>query len=551
VTKPARTGYTFGGYFDSAGVQYYTPAMASARAWDKPGSGTLYARWTANVYTVVFNAQGGTVSPSSKAVEFDAMLGTLPVPACPGLYFAGWWTGANGTGVRVTRSMHLTATGLTLYAYWVTDPALAQFPYLADPGDDDAPVVTTAYEGFAYDDGGAVRGTVTVSAKAAVKKDRKTGTSTTTWTFTAKAVLQSATVSFSAKTWGGEEGVLRVTAKTGETLEVALGADTFSGTVSGGRAGGTLNVAGARNRFADKKDAAAQARLAAVKGTYNVALVESPSGVSRPSDVLSSGATVAGGTPALPAGYLSLTVGNLGAVKLAGKLPDGTAVSGSAKLLEGLNEDGWYAVPLYKALYVKKGFVGGLLWLNPQDKVIRVDTGCGWFVDWVGTDPKKAPFARELDVCGGWFSGAGLPPGLAFGAAVPDTLPPPAATLAGAWVEAAFPWELPVSASGVKLALPKATAPKKAGTDYDYSGANPSGATLAYTAKTGLFKGAFKLYYDGFDAWGKVLHKSVSVSYTGVLTPVRDAAYAGWPAGLGTGTATINKQKIGIPVRLE
>lgn len=35
------------------------------------------------------------------------------------------------------------------------------------------------------------------------------------------------------------------------------------------------------------------------------------------------------------------------------------------------------------------------------------------------------------------------------------------------------------------------------------------------------------MYYDGVDARGTLQHKTVTVSYTGVMTPVRDASFAG------------------------
>jgi uncharacterized repeat protein (TIGR01451 family) len=466
--------------------------------------------------------------------------GELPEPERAGHTFGGWWTEPGGTGTRVTAETVVPEGGGTLHALWVVNA------FFAEPGGEDAapPSATTAYEGFAYDDGGTVRGTVTLSAKAAVKKVTKPLVSyTTNWTVTAKAILQNATVSFSDKGTNALE-TLRVETKTHEVLNVALGTDVFHGTLSGGKAGEALNVIGARNAFADKKDAAAQERLAAVRGAYNVALVErSTLNVQR--------STL---TEIVPAGYLALTVGNAGAVKLAGKLAEGSAVSGSAKLLEGLNAEGWLAVALHKPLYAKKGFIGGLLWLNPQDKVTRVDATYGWCVDWVCEDPKKGTFEKELEVGGGAFVGRVGDPSY-FGASVPPDLPAPVTGLDGEWKEIAFPWELPLTVNGTKWSLPKATPPKKVGKGaeayYDYTwGANPSGATLAYTAKTGLFKGAFKLYYDGFDARGALQHKTVSVSYTGVVTPVRDEAFAEWPVGLGVGTATINRKKETIPVFL-
>jgi hypothetical protein len=48
------------------------------------------------------------------------------------------------------------------------------------------------------------------------------------------------------------------------------------------------------------------------------------------------------------------------------------------------------------------------------------------------------------------------------------------------------------------------------------------------------------------DAKGKAQHKTVSVSYTGVVVPMEEGGFA----GLGTGIATVNKQKVAIPVLL-
>jgi len=243
-------------------------------------------------------------------------------------------------------------------------------------------------------------------------------------------------------------------------------------------------------------------------------------------------------------------VADKGVVKFAGKLGDGTSVSGSAKLMAGLNVNGWYCVALYKPLYTKKGFISGLLWLNPDDKLIRVDTERGWCVDW--QDPKNPP-AYALDVLGGYFGNgkdAVMPTmPLTFNVCVPPGLPPPVNPPldGGTWMNEAFPIGLTVYRDGQKLFLKQEPAPKKVGTAYDYSGINPSCATLTYTAKTGLFKGAFKLYYDGDDPKkGTLQHKTVSVPYSGVMLPNGNRLI-----GLGTGTATINKDKKPISVHME
>jgi len=410
-------------------------------------------------------------------------------------------------------------------------------PYLSAPGSE-APLITTAYDGFMYDDEGIVRGTLTLNAKAAVKVDKKAGTAVTNWTFSAKVIGQAATVSFSGKAEGVADRFVATT-KEGE-LDVALESGRIYGTVSSGKVGGTFTIEGARSVFADKKDTAAQERLKEVMGLYNIELLNC--GVAK------------------TMGYMSMTVGNAGVVKIAGGLSDGTQISGKAKLLEGLNENGWYAVVLYSPLYSKKGFVGGLLWLNPENGVIHVDHEYNGCVEWKCEDPKQVPFHYELCALGGYFSdGKAIPPvpqKMSFRADIFDTnngsgLPSPDPKLLyGEWMAEAFPWALPVTVGGgAKLSLDKATAPKKVGSGaaayWEYKGANPSGATLAYTAKTGIFKGTFNIYYDGYDAKGALQHKTVKVNYTGLMVP-----YGGMLYGNGFGALAINKQKFNTHVFL-
>jgi len=75
TTPPTRTGYTFGGWYDTSasigGTQYYSAAGASARTWDKDSNATLYARWTANTYTIKYNANGGSGIIGDQVVTFD------------------------------------------------------------------------------------------------------------------------------------------------------------------------------------------------------------------------------------------------------------------------------------------------------------------------------------------------------------------------------------------------------------------------------------------------------------------------------------------------
>jgi uncharacterized repeat protein (TIGR02543 family) len=109
VTAPADptyAGYTFNGW---------SPAMPT----NMPLNGaTLIAQWTANSYTVSFNAEGGTPSPSNITVTYASTYGTLPTVTQNGYTFNGWFTAATG-GSQVTSSTNVTITAAqTLYAQW-------------------------------------------------------------------------------------------------------------------------------------------------------------------------------------------------------------------------------------------------------------------------------------------------------------------------------------------------------------------------------------------------------------------------------------------------
>ena len=70
-------------------------------------------------YTVTFDPEGGTVSPTSKTVYRGAAYGELPTPARANHLFAGWWTGDNGTGSQVTGGSALAVSAdHTLHAKW-------------------------------------------------------------------------------------------------------------------------------------------------------------------------------------------------------------------------------------------------------------------------------------------------------------------------------------------------------------------------------------------------------------------------------------------------
>lgn len=116
LATTSRTGYTFAGWWTatSGGTQ-----VTAETTVNTANNHTLYARWTANPYTVTFNANGGTTpSPTSKSVTYNSTYGTLATTSRVGYTFNGWFTATSG-GTQVTTGTTVTATSNhSLYAQW-------------------------------------------------------------------------------------------------------------------------------------------------------------------------------------------------------------------------------------------------------------------------------------------------------------------------------------------------------------------------------------------------------------------------------------------------
>ena len=78
----------------------------------------LFAAWTPNTYTVTFNANGGSVSPTSKTVTYGSTYGSLPAPTRTGYTFTGWYTAPSGGSRVLGTNTVTTASNHTLYAQW-------------------------------------------------------------------------------------------------------------------------------------------------------------------------------------------------------------------------------------------------------------------------------------------------------------------------------------------------------------------------------------------------------------------------------------------------
>ncbi|MBP5417133.1 MAG: InlB B-repeat-containing protein [Clostridiales bacterium] len=137
MPSASRTGYAFVGWFtEPTGGTQITGSTAVTMTVDH----TLYAQWTANNYTVTFNANSGSVSTASKGVTYDATYGDLPTPTRNYYSFAGWYTSASG-GTKITSGTKVEITSdTTLYARWSQKPVKG--PVLASSVPSGAQVVS-------------------------------------------------------------------------------------------------------------------------------------------------------------------------------------------------------------------------------------------------------------------------------------------------------------------------------------------------------------------------------------------------------------------------
>ena len=114
-TKPTRTGYTFVNWkIKETGNTVGAGGTITANS---NSNYTLEAQWRINTYTLTYNANGGSVSTSSKSLSYGAAYGTLPTPTRTGYSFGGWFTAASG-GTQVSSSTTIGAANTTIYAHW-------------------------------------------------------------------------------------------------------------------------------------------------------------------------------------------------------------------------------------------------------------------------------------------------------------------------------------------------------------------------------------------------------------------------------------------------
>lgn len=344
----------------------------------------------------------------------------------------------------------------------------------------------TVYQGWLTNDDGDMVGSIMIKVTKA-----RAGASKATATVVV-AGAKKTTVKGSVGADGtGAEGLAGLT----------FGADGLSGTLVFG--GATYAVDGARDVNKTKGDAD-QAILNALRGKVWTVVLE-PEGKSK--------------LPADANGFiaLSVTMGAKGKAKISGTLPTGVKVTANGQTIVGVDT---CCIPV---VYSKKDSLSFLLWVDHSGNAIEVSNLGPW---------KSAGFTAELD--DSEFELLTPITGTTTFSVVEDEMPTVAGMLSGF-----LPVGEPV-VTGARWSVNKPAVIKFKNGVFDQASydkgvaagkTNVASLKLNYTAKTGLFKGSFKVYaLQG----GKL--KKLNAKLNGVVCD-----------GVGFGTANI-KNVGSVPV---
>lgn len=118
LPTPERENYNFLGWY--TGTEEDAEQITAETVVSAFGDHTLYAKWEWKPYVLTFDANGGTVSETSRSMAGSQKIGTLPVPTRDFYDFVGWFTAAEG-GTQITEDSTIQQD-TTIYAQWKQHP---------------------------------------------------------------------------------------------------------------------------------------------------------------------------------------------------------------------------------------------------------------------------------------------------------------------------------------------------------------------------------------------------------------------------------------------
>lgn len=123
LKNPKRKNYKFEGWYSDSSYKNKVTRIAKGSTGNK----TLYAKWSANIYSITYNLNGGknnSSNPSTYKITTSTI--TLASPRKTGYTFAGWY-GDSSYKNKVTHIAKGSAGNKTLYAKWKVNKYTIKF----------------------------------------------------------------------------------------------------------------------------------------------------------------------------------------------------------------------------------------------------------------------------------------------------------------------------------------------------------------------------------------------------------------------------------------
>ena len=119
VSAEANPGYHFKNWTIPSGGGSFTNENAASTNFKPTEESTIQANFEANECTITWNANGGTVDPTSSTYIYDGDQVVLPTPKREGYTFNGWFTASSG-GERINDvgKENKPTSNVTYYAHW-------------------------------------------------------------------------------------------------------------------------------------------------------------------------------------------------------------------------------------------------------------------------------------------------------------------------------------------------------------------------------------------------------------------------------------------------
>ncbi len=115
AAAPTRSGFTFSHWLGNNGISYSPGFSYSMPSFNL----NLTAQWISTTYTLSYNSNGGSPTPSSQTLSFGATFTAAAAPTRSGFTFSHW-LGSNGAFYSPGFSYSMPESNLSLTAQWTS-----------------------------------------------------------------------------------------------------------------------------------------------------------------------------------------------------------------------------------------------------------------------------------------------------------------------------------------------------------------------------------------------------------------------------------------------